>query len=373
VNLQQGSSRPLGSKALILPDARQAPSLPVPTVVAESSPKLQDQTVIAYAASAEGIAIWAYDDRGVSSRWVAEPLSEVRNLSARFTALCSDPSSDLTALRTIARSLYDLLVAPIEDRIDGRRVLLFEPDDALAGIPLDALIDSGGRYLAQKSAVVTFPGLYLALQLRPATRITAESSALVVSVPSPGEDGWTSLAEADNEAKAVAESLPYARWLRGQEASLSAIRQTMRNVSLFHFAGHAVATPERDGLVLAERDPSSQSARLLNARSFSKRDAARLQLAVLSACQTGSRPDAANSRNEGLAKGLLHAGVPHVITSRWNIDSAETAELMKRFYTELLAGEDVAVSLRAAELELASQPLSMHPYYWAAFEIQGLK
>jgi CHAT domain-containing protein/tetratricopeptide (TPR) repeat protein len=366
-------SRPLGSEALALPDAHQAPSLPVPTVVAESLPQLQDQTVIVYAASAEGIAIWAYDDRGVSSRWVAEPLSEVQNLSARFSALCSDPSSDLTVLRTVARSLYDLLIAPIEDRIGGGRVLLFEPDDALAGVPLDVLIDSGGRYLAQKSAVATFPGLYLALQLRPATRITSESSALVVSVPSPGEDGWTSLAEADNEAKSVVESLPYARWLRGQEASLSAIRQTMRNVSLFHFAGHAVATPERDGLVLAEHDPSSQSARLLNARSLSKGDAARLQLAVLSACQTGTRPDAASSGNEGLAEKLLHAGVPHVITTRWNIDSAETAVLMKQFYSGLLAGEDAAASLRAAKLALASQPHSMHPYYWAAFELNGVK
>jgi CHAT domain-containing protein/tetratricopeptide (TPR) repeat protein len=372
-NFNQNFSSPLASSGLALPDAHDAPSLPVPTVVAESLPQFQDQTVIAYAASPEGIAIWAYDDRGVSSHWVAEPLQEVRNLSARFSALCSDPSSDLTALRTIARSLYDLLVAPIEDRIGGGRVLLFEPDDVLANIPFDALIDSGGNYLVQKSAVATFPGLYLALQLRPAMRITAESSALVVSVPSPAEDGWTPLAEADNEAKAVVESLPYARWLRGGEASLSAIRQSMRHVSLFHFAGHAVATPERDGLALAERDPSTQHARLLNAGSLSMGDAARLQLVVLSACQTGSRPDAATSSNEGLAKALLHAGVPHVIMSRWSVDSAETTALMKRFYAELLTGEDVASSLRAAELALASQPLSMHPYYWAAFEVQGVK
>jgi CHAT domain-containing protein/tetratricopeptide (TPR) repeat protein len=372
-NFPQGSSRPLGSLAPALPDAHQAPSLPVPTVVAESLPQFQDQTVIVYATSAEGIAIWAYDDRGVSSRWVAEPLSDVKNLATRFNALCSDPSSDLALLRTVARSLYDLLIAPIEDRIVGGRVLLFEPDDALAGVPFDVLIDSSGRYLAQKNAVATFPGLYLALRLRPAVRITPESSALVVSVPSPAEDGWTTLAEADGEAKAVAEGFRYALWLRGPEASLSAIRQTIRSVSVFHFAGHAVAFPERDGLALAERDASFQHARLLNARSLSEGDAARLQLAVLSACQTGNRPDAASSGNEGLAKRLLHAGVPHVITTRWNIDSVETASLMKEFYGKLLSGQDVAVSLRSAEIALASQPLSMHPYYWAAFEVQGVK
>ena len=70
---------------------------------------------------------------------------------------------------------------------------------------------------------------------------------------------------------------------------------------------------------------------------------------------------------------IAPASVPHVIMSRWNVDSAETTALMKRFYAELLTGEDVASSLRAAELALASQPLSMHPYYWAAFEVQGVK
>ena len=204
-------------------------------------------------------------------------------------------------------------------------------------------------------------------------KITPESSALVVSVPSPAEDGWTTLTDAEREAQTVAESFRGARWLKGPDASLSSIRQNMRGVSVFHFAGHAVASPERDGLALAERDPLTQRARLLNAQTLRSGDAAGLELAVLSACQTGSRPDAANSGNAGLAKALLHARVPHVITSRWNIDSAETAVLMKQFYARLLTGEEVANSLRTAELALASQPTSAHPYYWAAFELQGVR
>ena len=79
------------------------------------------------------------------------------------------------------------------------------------------------------------------------------------------------------------------------------------------------------------------------------------------------------SGNEGLAKALLHGGVPHVITSRWNIDSSQTATLMKQFYAGLLNGEDVANSLRTAELALIIRPTSAHPYYWAAFELQGVR
>jgi CHAT domain-containing protein/tetratricopeptide (TPR) repeat protein len=372
-NLHQGSWPSNSLDATVLPSAHDAPPLPAPTVVADHLSQLQDQTVIAYATFPDGIAVWSYDDRGISWQWIVQPLPQTRDLSARFHALCSDPSSDVTALRTTARSLYDLLIGPVEERIGGGRILIFEPDEELAGIPFEALLDRSGHYLAQRTAVVRSPGLYLAMQLRPVMKITPESSALVVSVPSPAEDGWTTLTDAEREAQTVAESFRAARWLKGPDASLSSIRQNMRGVSVFHFAGHAVSSPERDGLALAERDPLTQRARLLNGQTLRGGDAARLELAVLSACQTGSRPDAANSGNEGLAKALLHAGVPHVITSRWNIDSAETATLMKEFYTRLLTGEEVANSLRAAELALASQPTSAHPYYWAAFELQGVR
>lgn len=367
-------SRPLRDLSITTPpDAHDAPPLPQPTAVSDQLSSLSDQTVIAYATFPDGIAVWSYDDRGIFARWVAQPLPPVLNLSAHFHALCSDPSSDLPALRTTARSLYDLLIAPVEERIGKGRTLVFEPDESLAGIPFEALLDRTDHYLSERSAVVISAGLYRSMQLHPANRITTESTALVVSVPSPAEDGWTTLADAEVEAQAVAGSFRSARWLKGADAALSAIRQNISAASVFHFAGHAVASPDRDGLLLAEREPKTQRARLLNAQSLRMPDVARMQLAVLSACQTGSRPDAADSGNAGLAKALLYAGVPHVITSRWNIDSSETAILMKQFYARLLIGDDTANALRAAELAVAGQPTSAHPYYWAAFELQGVK
>jgi CHAT domain-containing protein/tetratricopeptide (TPR) repeat protein len=355
------------------PDAHDAPPLPEPTVVAVQMSSLREETIITYAAFPEGIAVWSYDDRGIFSQWVARPLPEVMDLTARFHALCSDPSSDLSVLRTTARSLYDLLVAPVEEHIGGGRVLVFEPDEMLASIPFEALLDRTDHYLAERSTVVISPGLYQAMNLRPSIRMTPESAALVVSVPSPGEEGWTPLADAEGEAQAVAGSFRSARWLKGPDAFLSAIQQNLRGAVVFHYAGHAVTSPERNGLVLAERDPRTHLSRLLTAQNLRRGDDAKLQLAVLSACQTGSRPDAADSGNEGLANAFLHSKVPHVITSRWNIDSSETAVLMKQFYALLLSGEDVAHSLHAAELGLASQPASAHPYYWAVFELQGVR
>jgi CHAT domain-containing protein len=94
---------------------------------------------------------------------------------------------------------------------------------------------------------------------------------------------------------------------------------------------------------------------------------------VLSACQTGFEAQPGDSGTETLVQALLHRDVPHVVASRWNVDSEETARFMQKFYARLLASDGVANSMRIAQLAMASQPSSAHPYYWSAFELEGTK
>jgi CHAT domain-containing protein len=161
--------------------------------------------------------------------------------------------------------------------------------------------------------------------------------------------------------------------LQGSEATLLAIQSEIRVATVFHFAGHAVSSSSRSGLVLADRDPNTQRARLLDAESVASKPLPHLQLAVLSACNTGTNEEALGSGTESLSESLLNSGTPHVIASRWNVDSTETAHFMNIFYAHLLSGETPANSMRTAQLALASSPTSAHPYYWSAFELEGVR
>jgi CHAT domain-containing protein/tetratricopeptide (TPR) repeat protein len=355
------------------PDARDAPPLPSPNVVANRLPLLSDETVVAYGTFPDGIAVWTYDDRGVFSRWVPTSLSPVHDLALRAQRLCSDPSSDLDTLRTTTQELYKLLIAPVEERLVPGRTVVFEPDDFLATIPWEALVDPSAHYLAERFTVVVAPGLYRMMHLRSAAAITGGSPALIVSVPAAPAEGLIPLADADGEALEVADRFHSAHWLQGSNATLAAIRREIRGAAVFHFAGHAIASPQRSGLVLAELDPATHRSRLVAAESLTSGEAADLQLAVLSACHTDVEVQVAGTGTESLAQFLLGAGVPHVVASRWNVDSRETAEFMKQFYSRLLGGSDVASAIRAARLALVSNSASAHPYYWAAFELQGTK
>ena len=64
--------------------------------------------------------------------------------------------------------------------------------------------------------------------------------------------------------------------------------------------------------------------------------------------------------------------VPRVSSSAMEHHDRATATLMARLYREMLRDRRTpAASLRAAQLSLLSNPQWKHPYFWAAFILQG--
>jgi CHAT domain-containing protein len=68
----------------------------------------------------------------------------------------------------------------------------------------------------------------------------------------------------------------------------------------------------------------------------------------------------------------MHAGAARVVASLWKVNDAATAELMAQFYREMFAnGKRPAEALKEAQLSIAKQKRWRHPYFWAAFVLQG--
>jgi CHAT domain-containing protein len=95
-----------------------------------------------------------------------------------------------------------------------------------------------------------------------------------------------------------------------------------------------------------------------------------LQLVVLSACAT-AETEKAFTEPGTLVRSFLRAGVPHVVASRWPVDSHTTENVMVEFYSYLFEGLPVARALQQAANKVRVQPATSHPYYWAAFGSYG--
>jgi CHAT domain-containing protein/tetratricopeptide (TPR) repeat protein len=328
------------------------------------------QTVLAFGTLPDGLAIWVSDDRGVSAKWIAMSTRELQDRASNFSAECSDPSSEVNAVRRDGRSLYGELIAPVEEQLAPGRTLVIEAEGWLARVPFEALLDGSGRYLIERAPIVHSLGQDSQARLRNETGIAADLPALVVgSTASSIADGLIPLPGIAAEADAVANDFHAARVLKGGEATLSAVRSALPGAVVFHFAGHALAAPQRTGLLL-EKDENGNAPRLLDANAVRHLPLASMQLAVLSACGTASG-SGGSSGFDSITDAFLRAGVPHVVASRWAVDSVQAQGLMEEFYRSVLSGQSVSDAIGLISRKMLANPRTSHPYYWSAFAAYG--
>jgi len=362
----RGASEPTGRSTNLVAKTK-ARALPEPHEVAARLPSITDETIVSYALLPQGMATWVYDNRGVFAHWTEGKPSGIEATAKRFRSLCSDPTSDESDLRQNARALYDLLAAAVEQHLSQDRILVVELDEGLSGMPFDALLDTQNHYLGDRGPIASSLGLYYRPGARASAPITADTSALIAAVPvssSADDPSVLPLPDAVSEGEMVAHDFNAALVLAGNEATVDAILSQLPAVSVFHFAGHAISSPQQSGLLLFDG--------LLSASSLKQTPLSKLQLAVFSACDTQDGSIVGVYDADSLVRIFLRAGVPHVVASRWNVDSAATRQFMSLFYRALLDGRSVAHSIHQAQVGLRSSPGMAHPYYWSAFTAFGL-
>lgn len=303
---------------------------------------------------------WVYDDRGISAFTIADNAAHVDSLARRFRRLCSDRNSDLSTLKKQGRVLYDLLIRPAEEKLALRTNLVIEADGELNGIAFETLVDAQGRYLAEKNSVESSLGLQYRSYAHATEPVTDLSHAVVAVVPtSQVVADLPYLSQVVLEGQTVESQFRSAKVLNGRGATVATLRAALDGAQVFHFAGHAVASETITGLLLWETP--------FGADSLKDLDLSKLQLVVLSACDTAGEIEGAEYNPDSLVHPFVFAGVPRVVVSRWNVDSEATRQFMEFFYQDLLKGKTTAEALKNAEEGLRARGDTNHPYYWAAF------
>jgi CHAT domain-containing protein len=143
------------------------------------------------------------------------------------------------------------------------------------------------------------------------------------------------------------------------------------------------------GIVLAgvnrRPTPEGRDDGILTALEVAELDLSAVELAVLSACETGLGEVAGGEGLLGLQRAFQVAGAQAVVASLWKIGDEPTRALMARFYENLWRkGQPPAAALREAQLSMlrgglwrgvggikreTDGPVSdrLPPLYWAAF------
>jgi CHAT domain-containing protein len=160
----------------------------------------------------------------------------------------------------------------------------------------------------------------------------------------------------------------------GDEATESAVKgQKLGDFAVFHFAVHAFADPtfpERAALVLLN-DSTTGDDGLLQPREIAQ---FRLNAGtvVLSACDTAVGPTLGQEGVLNISRAFLLAGARSVITTLWAVNDATATAVMRRFYENLAAGQDVAQALAQSKATVVEQLGSDALATVSAFQIIGV-
>lgn len=251
--------------------------------------------------------------------------------------------------------LYDLLLRPLESRLEGARRLVVVPHRALHYVPFHALHD-GASYVLERREVSYAPSAAV-LRYCLGGDEAAYDSALLAGLAD------EHIPRVRDEVRALAPLFPSHVALLDDEATLAALREHAPQADVLHLACHGQFRPD---------NPLFSSLRLADGW-LTVRDAYGLSLrgglVTLSACETGMSAVAPGDELLGLVRGFFSAGARSLVLSLWTVDDEATARTMTDFYTALRAGQRPAAALRSAQLKLLAD--SPHPFFWSPFVLVG--
>ena len=156
----------------------------------------------------------------------------------------------------------------------------------------------------------------------------------------------------------------------GKDATESNFKAQAGDYSILHFAMHTILDDENplaSRLIFANDDDSLQDG-FLNTYEIYNLDLT-ADLAILSACNTGSGNISSGEGIMSMARGFIYAGVPSIIMTLWAVDDYSSTYIVKKFYDGLKEDKDKNVALHDAKIDFLdnSNQLNSHPYFWAAY------
>lgn len=395
-----------------LPEGKPLPSRSGIDVAALRASLRFDEAILSYTVSGNSIVIWTIRRDSVTFRFgKADDLRKnIDGLTGQIANRWSQGHAFQPLRLTEAKRLYDILVGPAEESLQGVKVLLIEADATIARVPFGALISTqppsptwsvdtlwtpdwlSGRYMISFIPSLATVARDRSVGDRPARDVLAAGDPVVADRRSTTTDACSAILGGTSEV-ANSSSVPGAyeeleatsklagargRLLAREEFTDRQIQQLdMSTFGLIVFATHGVPEtanrPARLALSVSSSETTSNPG-YITASEVGKLDL-NADVVILSACSSGLTSGGRGGLNS-LMPAFLRAGAQQVIATAWPI-GADTAHAITlpivRSYLSQGPGRINEAVNDAVGAMIGSNPGNplRHPRYWAGIFLLG--
>ena len=356
----------------------------------------QKQTLIEYAVTDKALFTFVlnaqiFEVKRISKKTLTD-IGKIKNLHGLTAAQFSGP----------AHRLYQSLIKQVEPNFSSKRLLIV-PDGDLYYINFESLISRPGErnfsrmpylireynisYLLSAASAIQFKNAQHAAKLDKALLFapvfTDEMKAQYAKKAAGYVEDGSIYQYLYRQPFALKAALQIGRYISGdifvkQKAGEQAFKKAAPNYRILHLGTHAQVnnqSPLQSRLFFARALPAdtlNTDDSYLHAYEIYAMHL-KAELAVLTACETGSGVYHQGEGVISLAHSFMYAGCSSVIMSLWKIDDKTSASIITDFYKLLSQGRSKSDALRLAKLQyMDNAPANMsHPYFWAGLALIG--
>jgi CHAT domain-containing protein/tetratricopeptide (TPR) repeat protein len=318
---------------------------------------------------------------------------DLRRRVAQFSALLTRPRNESGAWGTDAEEMFQLLLGQAEPWIAKASRILISPDGPLHDLPFAALKRNRHQLVAQWKPIHVAVSATLAAELQKSrasarsskTELVAFGDPHYLSAPSAGRSTTQAvrgfslepLPSTREEVRALTalfrgKSVGYL----GEDATEERAKRAAGEARYLHFACHGLlneAVPLDSALVLSIPTENRKETENGILQAWEIFDSVRTSadLVTLSACETAQGKEVGGEGLIGLTRAFQFAGARSVVGSLWSVSDESTALLMTHFYGALKKGLPKDRALQHAQQMMIRNSRFSHPFYWAAFTLNG--
>ena len=315
-------------------------------------------------------------------------------LLAEFKEVIVQPN--LSQYTLVGHQLYSALYAPIDSLINTEQVIIV-PDGQLWGVNFDLLLTQASEsqsyqqlpYLLREHTLSYAYSATLLLQeanrkreYNPTQQLLAFSFGLEDSTITDGNQmplrtlrsAGDDLPGSRQEIRSISE-LVDGEYYFGTFASEANFKKSAQDYKILHLAVHGETDdidPDNSKLYFTPNQEDSIEDNYLHAfELYNMRLNA--DLAVLSACNTGTGKIVRGEGILSLGRAFTYAGAKSLLLSQWDVADVAAPEIMEGFYTYLKKGYTKSKALKRAKLDYleSASDITSAPFYWGSFYILG--
>lgn len=322
--------------------------------------------------------------------------SNLQTLRAQLTGkdFNNYSTADFKAFVKSSNSLYRKLLLPLQSLFKGKELIII-PDGELGYLSFDILLTSLPDtskssyrrlpYLIKESAITYAPSATTFFdELNQKNK--KNNGRILAFGPDYGSDNTvlyqkdengkllqktlSSLSNTQDEIKSLTDYFNVKSFL-GKDATETMFKKEAADYKVLHLAMHTIINndnPLYSKLIFYKQKGDTADDGMLNASELINMEL-HADMAVLSACNTGSGKMRKGEGIMSLSRDFFYAGVPGIIMTSWAVEDRSGVKLMENFYKYIAQGKPRHEALRLAKIEYLDNcdNLTSHPHYWASY------